>query len=256
MTTAYSSLLGLALPVQGELSGTWGDMVDNGITQYLDIAVAGTQSITGDSNVTLSLTNGTSSATNLAQVGSGTTGSAQYAIISCTGARTALRTITVPAQSKIYTVINATTGGFSIKVVGAGPTTGVTIIPGESAQIAWNGSDFVKNAITSTLQHPLLDVEYEGATGALIHIEAGQKLTLGEAIQIGEGVSSGFSEDSSVKMGARISTAFMEGVRVTAIVTGVKSPNLFGQGSVSGAAQQMVAASSATVPDNMIDQFM
>ncbi len=119
-----------------------------------------------------------------------------------------------------------------------------------------NGSDFVKNAITSTLQHPLLDVEYEGATGALIHIEAGQKLTLGEAIQIGEGVSSGFSEDSSVKMGARISTAFMEGVRVTAIVTGVKSPNLFGQGSVSGAAQQMVAASSATVPDNMIDQFM
>ena len=144
MTTAYSSLLGLALPVQGELSGTWGDMVDNGITQYLDIAVAGTQSITGDSNVTLSLTNGTSSATNLAQVGSGTTGSAQYAIISCTGARTALRTITVPAQSKIYTVINATTGGFSIKVVGAGPTTGVTIIPGESAQIAWNGSDFVK----------------------------------------------------------------------------------------------------------------
>ena len=151
MTTAYSSLLGLALPVQGELSGTWGDMVDNGITQYLDIAVAGTQSITGDSNVTLSLTNGTSSATNLAQVGSGTTGSAQYAIISCTGARTALRTITVPAQSKIYTVINATTGGFSIKVVGAGPTAGLTIIPGESAQIAWNGSDFIKISSNTSL---------------------------------------------------------------------------------------------------------
>lgn len=118
------------------------------------------------------------------------------------------------------------------------------------------GQDFVKNAITNTLQHPLLDVDYEGATGALIHIEAGQKLTLGEAIQIGEGISSGFAEESSVKMGARISDEYMGGVRVTAIVTGVKSPNLFGQASNSGVAQQMVAASSATVPDDMIDKFM
>lgn len=119
-----------------------------------------------------------------------------------------------------------------------------------------SGSDFVKNAITNTLQHPLLDVDYEGATGALIHIEAGQRLTLGEAIQIGEGVSSGFADESSVKMGARISDSYMEGVRVTAIVTGVKSPNLFGQGSAQGAAQQMVATTSATLPDDMIDKFM
>ncbi|MEW5996471.1 MAG: cell division protein FtsZ [Candidatus Micrarchaeota archaeon] len=119
-----------------------------------------------------------------------------------------------------------------------------------------NGSDFVKNAITNTLQHPLLDVDYEGATGALIHIEAGQKLTLGEAIQIGEGVSSGFADEAGVKMGARISDSYMEGVRVTAIVTGVKSPNLFGQASTPGQAQQMVAAAGTTVPGDMIDQFM
>jgi hypothetical protein len=55
-----------------------------------------------------------------------------------------LRTVTAPAQSKVYTVINATTGGFSVKLVGAGPTTGVTIVAGESAVCAWNGSDFVK----------------------------------------------------------------------------------------------------------------
>jgi hypothetical protein len=82
MTTAYTTLLGLALPVQGELSGTWGDMVDNAITSPLDVAVAGTQTISGSQTaVTLSVTNGNSSATNLAQVGSGATGSAQYAII-------------------------------------------------------------------------------------------------------------------------------------------------------------------------------
>ena len=40
MTTAYTSLLGLALPVTGELSGTWGDTVNNSITSLLDSAIA------------------------------------------------------------------------------------------------------------------------------------------------------------------------------------------------------------------------
>jgi len=165
MTTAYTSLLGLALPVQGELSGTWGDMVDNAITSVVDVAVAGTQSITGDTNVTLTVTNGNSSATNLAQVGSGTTGSAQYAIINCTGARTAARTITVPASSREYTVINATTGGFAVNVVGAGPTTGVSVANGEKCVIAWNGSDFVKVATSTAGAGTVTAVSVASANG-------------------------------------------------------------------------------------------
>lgn len=149
MTTAYSSLMGLALPVQGELSGTWGDTVNNGITNYLDVAVAGTQTISGSQTaVTLSLTNGNASATNIAQAGSGATGSAQFAIINCTGNPGSLLTITVPASSRQYIVINATSTSQSVKVVGVGPTTGVTIVSGEKAHIAWNGSDFVKVAST------------------------------------------------------------------------------------------------------------
>lgn len=149
MTTAYTSLLGLALPVQGELSGTWGDMVDNGITSYADIAIAGTQTISGSQTaVTLSVTNGTSAATNIAQAGSGATGSAQYAIINCTGSPASLLTVTVPASSRQYIVINATSTSQSVKIVGAGPTTGVTIVSGEKAHIAWNGSDYVKVAST------------------------------------------------------------------------------------------------------------
>lgn len=150
MTTAYSSLMGLALPVQGELSGTWGDTVNNGITNYLDVALAGTQTISGSQTaVTLSLTNGNASGTNLSQVGAGSTGSAQYAIINCTGNPAATLTITVPASSRQYTVINATSTSQSVKIVGAGPTTGVTIASGERATVVWNGSDFAKVA-TST----------------------------------------------------------------------------------------------------------
>jgi len=131
MTTAYTSLLGLALPVTGELSGTWGDTVNNGITSLLDSAIAGTTTLSTDADVTLTTTTGAAN-------------TAREAILLWTAGGTATRTITVPAQSKIYTVINKTSSTQSIKVVGAGPTTGVTIIAGETAQIAWNGSDFVK----------------------------------------------------------------------------------------------------------------
>lgn len=134
MATSYSTLLGLALPVQGELSGTWGDTVNNYITNYLDSAVAGTQTLSTDADVTLTKTTGTAL---------GAT-SSQYAIINCTGARTAQRTITAPAASKMYTIINATTGGFAVKIVGAGPTTGVTIAAGEKCFVVWTGSDFAK----------------------------------------------------------------------------------------------------------------
>jgi len=133
MATAYTSLLGLALPVTGELSGTWGDTVNNSITSLLDSAIAGTTTLSSDADVTLTTTTGASN-------------TSRQAILLCSGARTVLRTITAPAQSKIYTIINTTTGGFSVKLVGAGPTTGVTIVAGESAVCAWNGSDFVKVA--------------------------------------------------------------------------------------------------------------
>ena len=166
MTTAYSNLMGLALPVQGELSGTWGDTVNNGITNYLDVALAGTQTISGSQTaVTLSLTNGDASGTNLSQVGSGSTGSAQYAIINCTGNPAGLLTITVPASSRQYTIINATSTSQSVKIVGAGPTTGVTVASGERATVVWNGSDFVKVATSTAGTGTLTAVSVATANG-------------------------------------------------------------------------------------------
>ena len=145
MTINYTTLLGLAEPVTGTESGTWGDDVNKGITDYLDIAIAGTQTISGSQTaVTLSITNGSSAASNIAQAGSGATGSSQYQVINCTGNPAGTLTVTVPASSKTYIVINATSTSQSVKIVGSGPTTGVTIVSGEKALVAWNGSDFVR----------------------------------------------------------------------------------------------------------------
>jgi len=135
MAIGYTSLLALVQPVDGTEVGTWGDDVNNGVSSILDVAIAGTQTLSTDANVTLTITQATSSGTNL----SGT--SAQYAIILLTGARTAARTVTLPSSSKIYVVINQTTGGYATTFKGAA-TTGVAVVPGVSTHIAWNGSDF------------------------------------------------------------------------------------------------------------------
>ena len=131
MTTAYTSLLGLALPVTGELSGTWGDTVNNSITSLLDSAIAGTTTISSDADVTLTTTTGAAN-------------TSREAILLWTAGGTVTRNITAPAQSKAYIVINASSSTQSIVLRGVGPTTGVTIIQGEKAVCAWNGSDFVK----------------------------------------------------------------------------------------------------------------
>jgi hypothetical protein len=128
--TNFSPLLGLALPTTGDLSGTWGTTVNDAITSLLDSAVAGTTTLSANADVTLTTTNGSSN-------------QARNAVILWTASNGATtRNITAPAQSKAYVVINAGTG--SIVVRGSGPTTGVTIIAGEKALVAWNGSDFVK----------------------------------------------------------------------------------------------------------------
>jgi hypothetical protein len=140
---ANTALIGLTLPTTGSLSGQWGATVNNAISEIVDVAVAGTQTITVDTDIDLSVTTGTYASTGL------TANSSQYAVLLCTGARTAVRNINVPKQSKIYVVINDTTGGFAVRVRGGptSPTTGVTIAAGTRAILAWDSNasvlDFV-----------------------------------------------------------------------------------------------------------------
>jgi hypothetical protein len=137
MTTGNTALLGLALPVEGELDGTWGDVVNTSITSLVDSAVAGTTVLSTDADVTLTTT--------VLEANQ-----ARQAIIRWTASNGATtRNITAPAQSKVYFVINAGTGNIVIR--GAGPTTGVLIPPGFNALVAWNGVDFttIANNISS-----------------------------------------------------------------------------------------------------------
>ena len=165
--TNFSPLLGLALPTTGDLSGTWGTVVNTAITDLLDSAVAGTTTLSADTDVTLTTTNGAAN-------------QAREAIILWTASGTVTRNITAPAQSKAYIVINATGGSQSIVIRGSGPTTGVTIPAGARALVAWNGSDFVKivsNPVSLTTDVTGVLPPANGGTGLSSPGTAGNVLT-------------------------------------------------------------------------------
>jgi len=89
----------------------------------------------------------------------------------------------------------------------------------------------VVEAVQQALSHPLLEVDYKGATGALIHIIGGPDLKLEEFSSIGQMVVENLSPEAQVIMGARINKEFQGKVRVITIITGVKSPYILGKPS-------------------------
>jgi len=102
--------------------------------------------------------------------------------------------------------------------------------------------DRVNEAVKQALTHPLLDVDYKGASGALIHVTCGPDLKLEEFDNIGRTVTENLSPEAQVIIGARIDKNFTGKVRVITIMTGVHSPYVLGKGNEESsipAARQM-----------------
>lgn len=84
-------------------------------------------------------------------------------------------------------------------------------------------------AVEKAIGNPLLDVDVTGASGALINISGSKDLTLNEARRVVESISSRLSEDARIIWGAQIYEDLGNMLKVMLIVTGVKSPQIFGQ---------------------------
>ena len=152
MTYANTTLLGLNQPTTGSESGVWGDDVNNGFTILVDISVAGTNNITYDGDVTLSVSNGYSgSSFSSTTTTTSNTAISQYYILNLSGSRAQARNIIAPALSKAYLVTNGTTGGFAITIKKTAGT-GVAIAAGETALVYYNTvtADYVKASSIST----------------------------------------------------------------------------------------------------------
>ena len=126
MATSYSTNLALALPVTGELSGTWGTVVNSNITNMLDEAL-GYQAYTA--------TGGADTIT----IPDGTTGVARSIYIQLNG--TGGGSVAVPtAKTKMYFVFNNTASAITFKVTGQ---TGVSIPAAAKIALVSNGTDII-----------------------------------------------------------------------------------------------------------------
>ena len=169
MTTAYTSLLGLALPVPGELTGTWGTVVNDNITSLIESSVAGVATVdVAGADWTLTTTGG------------GAANEQRMAIIRVTGSSGTTRNVIAPAKSKIYVVVNASTGPVVFK---SSTSTGVTIAVGQTTMVAWNSAssspDFVEvapksvNTATNLAGGGVGQVPYQSAAGTTAMLSAG-----------------------------------------------------------------------------------
>lgn len=85
-----------------------------------------------------------------------------------------------------------------------------------------------RDAVTSALNNPLIDVDYHGAAGALIQVIGGEDMKMEEINTIGEAVQSQLDPNAQVMWGARLIPGF-DGVQVITIITGVRSPYILGR---------------------------
>lgn len=106
--------------------------------------------------------------------------------------------------------------------------------------------------VNEALNHPLLDVDYRGATGGLVHITGGPDLSLNDAESIAQQITKRLDSSANVIWGSRIQDDYKGKVRVMAIMTGVESSNVLGPDTDTRDAEEFTSGSepSNTVPTN------
>lgn len=147
MAYTNTTLLGLNQPTTGSEPGVWGDDINLGTTILVELAVAGTNNITSDADVTLTVSNGSSGSSFTSTATNSTV--AQYYILNLSGSRAAARSITAPTSSRSFLVTNGTTGGYAITIKKSGGT-GVSVAAGETCIVYYNTvtADYAKAVST------------------------------------------------------------------------------------------------------------
>lgn len=165
MATQYSTILKLGLPVQGELDGTWGDEVNNKVTNMVEEAIAGRKVINSWTTNSHTLT-----------VVEGATSESRAAILTLTDTGTALSgaaTVICPANSKIYVVQNSCGQAATLKT-SAG--TGISVPNGSTAVLVCDGTNVV---IPSPTLENVLDAG-NSTSGKDIAVSAGDDITFSD----------------------------------------------------------------------------
>ena len=171
MPSTYTNSLRLTLQATGENPGSWGTIVNDGVTSLVDASIAGTATVTHDDTANYTLTNV-----------NGATDEARQMFLNITGTLTAARNVVCPTASKLYFLRNNTTGGFAVTLKTSGGT-GISVPSGKYAALYCDGTNVVNafdyqstltaNAATNIAGGIASQIPYQTGAGATAFIANG-----------------------------------------------------------------------------------
>ena len=214
MPSSYTNSLRLTLQVTGENSGTWGNIVNNGVTSLVDASIAGTATVTHTdaANYTLSTANGA-------------TDEARQMFLNITGTLTAARNVVCPTASKLYFLRNNTTGGFAVTLkTSAG--TGISVPNGKYAALYCDGTNVVNafdfnstliaNTATNLAGGATGSIPYQSAASTTAMLAAG---TNGQVLTLAGGVPTWAASTGGVTSFSAGTTGLTPNTTTTGAVT-------------------------------------
>ena len=98
-----------------------------------------------------------------------------------------------------------------------------------------------QDSIRSALRSPLLDVEFDGASSALVNVVGGPDMSIDEAEGVVEEIYERIDPDARIIWGASVDREFEGKMETMIVVTGVDSPQIYGKSEVE---QERAAAAS------------
>jgi hypothetical protein len=221
MATTYTSILGLAKPAAGELTGTWGTTVNAQVTDMVEEAIAGlaVHNMASDANYTLTTADGSTS-------------QARAAMVEITDTSTNLsagKDIVVPAKTKMYIFKNSTAQILTVKVSGQ---SGVAVPAGKTMLLHCDGTN-VEEAINEVAGNLGIGgtLTVDGATtmsGALNVVSGNFALGVNKftiAVSDGDTAIAGTLDVTGAVTGASISAS--PALAGSAVVTGAINASTF-----------------------------
>ena len=86
-----------------------------------------------------------------------------------------------------------------------------------------------QDSIRSALRSPLLDVEFDGASSALVNVVGGPDMSIEEAEGVVEEIYDRIDPDARIIWGASVNNQFEGKMETMIVVTGVESPQIYGK---------------------------